>query len=138
EATAIAVRLADEGIPVRSIARSLKIPSENIRDTLKDAIAQGIIVEMPRDDWPPGSNRASRAIFKSTPLENEETLKFAVIRVFKATPLEAGILCMLLRRDHATKEQLHSVVEHSRATPGQEPTDPKMVDVMICKIRKKL
>lgn len=137
-AAAIAIRLADEGIPVRAIARATSLPSEEVYSTLRGAIACGTIVEMPKDDWPPGSNRSSRSVFKGTPLEQEDDLKYAVVRFFKATPLEAGILTMLLRRDQATKEQLHGVVEHNRATQGQEPTDPKMVDVMICKLRKKL
>lgn len=135
---AIAIRLADEGIPVRAIARATSIPSEEVYSTLRDAIACGTIVEMPKDDWPPGSNRSSRSIFKGGPFENEDALKVAVTRVFRVTRLEAGILTMLLRRDQATKEQLHGVVEHSRPTQGQEPTEQKIVDVMICKLRKKL
>lgn len=137
-AAAIAVRLADEGIPVRAIARATSIPSEEVYSTLREAIASGTIVEMPKDDWPPSSNRSSRSIFKGGPFENEEALKVAVTRVFRTTRLEAGIMTMLLRRDQATKEQLHGVVEFNRPTQGQEPTEQKIVDVMICKLRKKL
>jgi hypothetical protein len=135
---AIAIRLADEGIPVLPIARSLRIPSDDLYSTLRCAIASGTLIEMPKDDWPPGSNRASRSVFRGGPLEQEDDLKYALVRFFKTTPLEASLMCLLLRRDQATKEQLHSVVEHNRATQGQEPTDQKMVDVMICKLRKKL
>lgn len=135
----IAVRMADEGIPVRAIARALRTPSEEIYETLRSAILQGIIVAMPKDDWPPGSSRSQRAVFNGTPLEEETALKGACARFFKASPLEAAMLATMLKRDQVTKEQLHAVVESNR--PGdhsKEQTDPKMVDVMICKLRKKL
>lgn len=133
------VRLADEGIPVRAIARSLKTPSDEVYEHLKDAIHQGKIVELPRDDWPPGSSRATRSIFNGTILENEDALKCAIARVFKASRLEGAMLAMMLKRDQTTKEQLHGVVEQNRPFPGtKEMTDIKMVDVIICKLRKKL
>lgn len=135
---AVAVRLADEGIPVRAIARALHIPSDEIYDVLRDARDQGQIVELPKDDWPPGSTRATRTVFTGTPLEQEEALRGACSRFFRATPLETAMLATLLRRDQITKEQLHMVIEQNRPTPGQDETNPKMVDVMICKLRKKL
>jgi DNA-binding response OmpR family regulator len=92
---------------------------------------------MPKDDWPPGSRRQDRCISVGTPLATEEGLKTAVIRFFKATPLEAAMFTMLMRRDEVTKVQLHSVIEACR-DPNKETTEIKMVDVMICKLRKKL
>lgn len=136
--TAVAVRLADEGIPVRAIARALHIPSSDVYELLRDARDQGTLIDLPKDDWPPGSNRSARAVFTGTPLEQEEALKCACARFFKATPLEAAMLATMLRRDQITKEQLHTVVEQNRPTHGQSPTDPKIVDVVICKLRKKL
>ena len=46
----IAVRLANEGVPVRAIARSLLHPSENVRLAIQEAIDVGTITSMPRDD----------------------------------------------------------------------------------------
>src|SRR5579862_8433162 len=136
--TAVAVRLADEGIPVRAIARVLAIPSDTIYEMLRTARDQGKLIEMPKDDWPPGSNRRARAVFTGTPLEQEEALVSACARFFKASPLEAAMLATMLRRDQITKERLHTVIEQNRPTQGQVPVDVKMVDVMICKLRKKL
>ncbi len=134
-----AVRLADEGIPVRAIARSINLPSEDVYEILRDAIAEGRILDMPRDDWPPGTNRANRSLVNGTGLEAEGALAIACARFFKASPLEAAMLATLLRRNEATKDQLHHVAERNRPAPeGKAPTDPKIVDVMICKIRKKL
>jgi Transcriptional regulatory protein, C terminal len=136
--TAVAVRLADEGIPVRAIARALHIPSSDIYDMLRDARELGHLIDLPKDDWPPGSARDARVVFAGTSLEQEEDLRIACAKVFKATPLEAAMLARMLRREQVTKEQLHCVVEQNRATQGQGATDPKIVDVLICKLRKKL
>jgi hypothetical protein len=134
---AIAVRLADEGIPVLAIARATSTPSEVIYEALRDAIARGSIVEMPRDDWPAGSNRSSRSILIGTPLDDETKLKCACARYFSASPLEAAMLALMLKRSEVTKEQLHGVIENERG-PNKEMTEIKMVDVMICKLRKKI
>lgn len=91
---------------------------------------------MPRDDWLPGSGRSQRAVFNGTPLEQEQALKCACARYFKASPLEAAMLTLMLKRTEVTKQQLHLTIEENRL--GKEQTDPKMVDVMICKLRKKL
>lgn len=134
----VAVRLADEGIPIRAIARALHIPSGELYEMLNDAIAVGTIVELPKDDWPVGSQRTSRTVFYGTPLEHETALVCACARTFKTSPLEAAMLALLLRRNEATKDQLHTVIEQNRPTMGKEPVDQKMVDVMICKLRKKI
>jgi DNA-binding response OmpR family regulator len=133
---AVAVRLADEGIPVRAIARATHLPSEDVYEALREAILRGSIVDMPRDDWPPGNSRSQRSVFNGTPLEQEQALKCACARFFKTSPLEAAMLALMLKRTEVTKQQLHLTIEENRL--GKEQTDPKMVDVMICKLRKKL
>jgi len=134
----IAIRLADEGIPVRAIARAVKVPSEDIYEALRDALASGAILEVPKDDWPIGSRRSDRTAFNGTPLEDEDNLKVACARLFRVTRLEAAIMVVLLKRSEATKAQLHLVIEQNRPNENREETDPKMVDVVICHLRKKL
>jgi DNA-binding response OmpR family regulator len=134
----IAVRLADEGVPVRAIARATRTPSGDIYEILREALASGSIVEIPKDDWPPGSQRASRTAFNGTPYESDEVLKLGCARVFKATKLEAAFLSVMLKRNEVTKAQLHIVIEQCRASEHRDETDVKMVDVIICKLRKKL
>ena len=134
----IMVRLADEGIPVRAIARASRVPSSDVYELLKGAVLQGAILELPRDDWPIGTKRNARTTFQGTPFELEEALKFACVRFFKASRMEAAILSQMLRRNEVTKQQLHTAIEQNRATKNQDETDPKMVDVMICKLRKRL
>lgn len=136
--TAVAIRLADEGVPVRAIARAVKLPSDEVYDLLRDALAAGSIVEIPKDDWPPGSARTGRTAFNGTPLDTDDSLKLACARVFRTTRMESAILAVMLKRNEVTKNQLHVVIEQNRATEGRDETDPKMVDVVICHLRKKL
>lgn len=133
----VAIRMADEGIPVLAIARATHIPSDDIYQALRAAIARGSILEMPKDDWPPKSGRGGRAPTPNPLLQDEQQLRCACTRYFKATPLEAAMLSLMLKRDEVTKEQLHAVVENARP-PGREITEIKIVDVMICKLRKKI
>ena len=134
---ATAIRMADEGIPVRAIARTTRLPSDDVYEVLNNAVMRGVIVEIPKDDWPTGSSRISRNPCLGTALEEEEELKLACSRCFKATPLEASVLAILLKRTVVTKAQLHQVIELGRRREREE-TDPKIVDVIICHLRKKL
>jgi hypothetical protein len=130
-------RLADEGVPVAAIARALLLPSEDIRQTLHDAIDAGMILDMPKEDWPPGSRRYQRGLTADSLLNNDDRLRFACSRYFKTTRLQSAILAVLLKRHEVTKDQLHQVVEQLRSG-DKDATDRKMVDVLICLLRRKL
>lgn len=138
----IASRMACEGIPVAAIARALAQPSDLVLGSLKQALHAGSIASIPKFDWPPTSKLEDHIQCHSTEIP-EADLIFITRQYFKLSPLEAAFLVMFLRNDHADKDRLHSVVEHQRFTRAQnpdriEPTDPKMVDVMICKLRKRM
>jgi hypothetical protein len=135
---AAAVRLADEGVPVRAIARGLKVPSEELRENLLDAVAAGTLLELPRDDWPPNIPRDKRlpGLDKIMPLDNELVL-LNVVRRFKVTQQQASLLLVLIKRREVTRKMLHDVIESRRPQPKVE-TDQKIVDVVICKLRKRL
>lgn len=136
--SAIAVRLADEGIPIGAIARSLLVPSGDLYDHLSEAILEGKIVELPKHDWPAGTPRAQRALYAGTILENVELLRTLCVRMFKVTRQQSAVLSTLLRRNELTKAQIHSILQENRPTAGNEPTTEKMVDVVVFHIRKKL
>jgi hypothetical protein len=142
EPALIAVRLALEGVPVAAIARALLFPSPDIRETLQYHLDIGSIVEMPASDWAPTARRADRlpAFLGVIP---EAVQLNSCQRLLKLTRLEAGFMLVLLKRDEADKDTLHYVIETQRALRrsrlnNSETTDPKMVDVVICKLRKKL
>lgn len=133
-----AVALADEGIPVRAIARSLKIPGEDVYDLLNEALLEGRLFELPKDDWPPGTKRSQRAQTENTILNrDDETLRMGCSSRFKMTRLQAAVFVALLRRPELSKEHIHNAIEAIR-TSANAPTDLKMVDVVVCHIRKKL
>jgi len=142
EPALIAVRLALEGVPVAAIARALLFPSGDVRETLQYHLDIGSIVEMPASDWAPTARRADRlpAFLGVIP---EAVQLNSCQRLLKLTRLEAGFMLVLLKRDEADKDTLHYVIETQRALRrsrlnNSETTDPKMVDVVICKLRKKL
>lgn len=136
-----AINAANEGIPVAAIARIVNIPLDETYALLKDAKERGAIAELPRADWPPGTRINDR--MPSVPLPSDQDLAFLCGKAFKLTALEAGFLVALLKNRQVEKGRLHGIVEHQRNTRPNQPdhmeaTDPKMVDVMICKLRKKL
>ena len=94
---------------------------------------------MPAEDWPLGSTRAQHApTLPAHPLgldDGDIVLKMA--SRLKTTRLESRILLVVLRRGHASREQLHDAVEDNRGNPA-EVTGEKIVDVVVCKLRRKL
>lgn len=129
--------LADEGVPIAAIARALKTPSADVREVLHDAAAAGKIFAVPKEDWPPSSRRDEREPALITNLPDGEKFIMDCVRTFRVTRLQARLLSVLIRRPEATKQMLHQVVEQSR-DPTKESTDMKIVDVVICHLRKRL
>ena len=62
QAASIAVKLADEGVPLRAIARATAIPSATLYEVLIEARTEGRLLALPRDDWPPGCPRDQRSL----------------------------------------------------------------------------
>lgn len=132
------IALADEGIPVGAIARATRTPYSDVYDILRDALGRGALIEIPKADWPPGVSRIHRLPTLASPLQDDDQLRISCAQVFKITRLEAAVFATLLKRNTLTKQQLHQVIEQNRPSPGLPETDEKMVDVIICHLRKKL
>ena len=121
----IAIRLADEGVPVAAIARATHIPSTRLYETLTLARMEGRLLDLPRDDWPPGCPRDQRALQLSRMVtQNPEAVHLAIQRVFALTPTEATILMTLLSSPDVPKERID--MAH------------RTIDVHICHIRHRL
>lgn len=132
------ISLADEGVPVRAIARATHTPSEDIYEVLRYAVDDGRLIELPQSDWPPGTlRRARQQPGQSTLNLDDHTLGLALAAVFRMTRLQVAVFLALLRRPQITKAQVHAAIENTRALAPEE-TDPKMIDVVICHIRKKI
>ncbi len=138
----VAIAAANEGIPVAAIARITKEDLSEVYLVLTEAKDAGSILDLPKADWPPGKSAADRVPCPG-PIAADDDLLFTCKRTFKLTALEVAFLVCLLRNQEANKTRLHHVVQQQRASRQSQPdmrdeTDPKMVDVIICKLRKKL
>jgi hypothetical protein len=131
------VRMALEGIPVRAAARCTKFPSDKVRDVLLEAFSLGTIAQMPRDDWSPLLTRDKRVPEYAKTGVDDALLILNVVRLFGVTQQQACLLLVLIKRREVTRKMLHAVIESRRPHPKVE-TEPKIVDVVICKLRKKL
>lgn len=127
----IAVRLADEGVPVAAIARALLCPFAEVTLILKEALEAGHLIDLPPSEWTRGTARDNRPGPDRFIPKGDwvATLQLAL----RITPSEARILSFMLSRQLATKNALHSVSQ-----VFNHETEPKIVDVFICKLRKKL
>jgi len=138
----VAARFANEGVPINVIARGLEVPAAEVRIWLNDALHSGRITEMPAVDWPPSARRADR-LPPHIAAARDADLTIACMRAFHITKLQAHFMLVLVKREEADKHTLHRVIESQRAQRASrlddnEETDPKMVDVVICHLRKKL
>ncbi len=130
----IVLRLANEEVPVNAIARAVQAPSDEVRETIQEAIMYGKVLSMPRSDWHP-LQRGNRG--ENSKLTEEELVSNCQ-RTFHLTKLHASFLSVLMRRNEVTKITLHQIIESCRRQPQDEETDIKMVDVILCNLRKKL
>jgi DNA-binding winged helix-turn-helix (wHTH) protein len=138
----VVVRLADEGMPIRAIARSLQISSENIREVLGEAVRTGDLLAVPKDDWPAKvvrENRGPCALHYETidtvlRLYDEEALILHIGYLFGLSPMQAIALLQFLRKSEVSRDRLHAVMDARRSSPG----NIKIVDVVLWALRRKL
>jgi hypothetical protein len=58
----VAIRLADEGVPLCAIARATRIPSDELREQLRAAQEDGRLISQPAHDWPPHDAKPRRTL----------------------------------------------------------------------------
>jgi hypothetical protein len=114
----IAIRLADEGVPLAVIARAVQVPSADLRAQLETAHAQGRLVSLPPHDWHPHDCRPRQA------LAEDRTRQAAALRVLcAATRTEANVLLDLVQKESICKARYPS---------------PASIDVHVFHLRRKL
>jgi DNA-binding response OmpR family regulator len=122
----LAVRLADEGVPLRAIARATRTPSDVIREQLKEAKTNGRLLAMPRDDWPPGFPSDQRALQLSRMVvADRDAVLRAAQHLFGFTPTEFDLLMTMLQHKILLKDQITDLT-------------PNTVHVHVCHIRQRL
>jgi hypothetical protein len=121
----IAIRLADEGVPLRAIARATSIPSGQLYETLTIAKLEGRLLSLPRDDWPPGCPRDQRSLQLSRmAAEDRGSLMLAIQKLFELPAQPAELLLLLVQ---------HENVPHARID-----VDRKVCAVYVCTMRQSL
>jgi hypothetical protein len=104
----LAVRLANEGIPVKAIARAVQSSSADIWLHLEEAQVTGRLLTLPPADWPADSR--PMAINRA----NQETNVRLLRRLFTMTPREGEILLLLLARTEVRLKEISSQFEIAR------------------------
>jgi hypothetical protein len=118
----VAIRLADEGVPLRAIARATKVSSSDLREALAGAKSEGRLLELPHDDWPPGFPRDQRALQLSRLMtKNKDAILPALLQLFKLSPTQVEILLELMQRPMLIRN-------------GSGMADS--LDVHVCRLRK--
>jgi hypothetical protein len=113
----------------------LQLPANEVGEVVADAVARGIIVGPSESEWPRGSRAPRHPAFAGPPLD-EGTL-LAAGQSLTLTRTQAALFLALVPRKFCTTEILHNIIEFRRWAHST-PTDPKIVSVMICSIRKRL
>ena len=133
----VAIRLADEGVPIRAIGRALHISVEDLQPQFEHAKLTGRLVDLPRADWPIGCPRQQR-VPDLRPIADvdDKVLKVAVMQVFGLSINQASMFLALIRRREVHKAQLHEI--YNQRGGEVVDTDIKNVDVHICLMRRKL
>jgi DNA-binding response OmpR family regulator len=114
----VAIRLADEGVPLCVIARATQIPSADLRVHLEAAQEEGRLLELPENDWPPYNTRSRRTV-----AEDRGAQAVALRTITGATRAEAGLLQALVTSS--------SICRHGYKSPGA-------IDVHIHYLRRRL
>lgn len=131
----LVIRLADEGVPIRVIARTFQRPYDEIHGVIRDAINSGRLVYCPASDWDRDTSREDRRP-TTAPVRagDTEDLVWSLMPAFGLTRSEATCLAALLRRGNMTKAALHMAVYPDPDQAGEL----KIIDVYIHKVRRKI
>ncbi len=107
-----AVRLADEGVPLRAIARACRLSSDDLRQALWEAKNDGRLIALPLDEWPPGFPRET-IILEMSRVDRDLVLR-AIMQLFRITAAPARLLLALLQC---------TMVARTRLDVGGKPMD---------------
>ena len=131
----VAIRLADEGVPVRAIARAVHVSADDLRPHFEHAKLIGRLVDLPREDWPPGIPARHR-VPDLRPIADvgDEVLKAAIMQVFDLTSCQSTMFLALIRRREVHREQMHEI--YNQREGGIADTEIKIIDVQLCRMRK--
>jgi DNA-binding response OmpR family regulator len=130
----IAIRLANEGVPVQAIARATGWSYADLYAQLQTAQAEGSLVDLPAVDWPAGYSREQKLLHLShSVLNNKADLEKAIRRVFHIPPRLAQILLLLLQQPEVHRDRLAQL---TYATTGLSNVTSVHVSYLRSKLQK--
>jgi hypothetical protein len=136
ELSQLAIKLADEGVPVRAIARAMGVSLADLREQFDEALLEGRILTTPRTDWPPRLQPSNQLPISKLSGIEERVLLGAVMRTFGTTECQSRLLLALIRRHELTREELHEVYNWRN---GREVnTQMKILDVQFLRLKEAL
>jgi len=132
----VVIRAADEGIPIRAICRILRRPFDDVQDVVSNARDAGHLISVPAVDWPIGARREDRLpTGKPSRPTDVDGICDELMGAFQLTKSESRLVAALMRHGNVVgKATLHTAI----ADHGLPASNPKIVDVFVCKARKKL
>jgi hypothetical protein len=136
ELSQLAIKLADEGVPVRAIARAMGISLADLREQFDEALLEGRILNAPRADWPPQLRPSNQLPISKLSGIEERVLLGAAMRAFGTTECQSRLLLALIRRHELTRDELH---EAYNWRDGREvETQQKILDVQCLRLKRAL
>ena len=108
----IAIRLANEGVPVQAIARATGWPFADLHAQLRMAQVNGDLITIPRVDWPAGYPREQKLqqLTRSV-LDRKADLELTIRQIFGIQPRLAQLLLLLLLHSDVHRERIYQLGE---------------------------
>lgn len=141
----VVLAFARLGTAVDTMARALTVPASRIREICAKAVAAGEIAAPPPDTS--GDVRGSMQVEIANLRDKVDELKEKLLAADIRTQ-ESSVWIGLFGLTKSEAKLVHELVEHGRRSKDQlyfalyggvdDAPDPKIVDVLICKFRKKL
>lgn len=91
----IAIRLAEEGVPIAVIGRACKLPFGEVEIELKEAVELGRLLQLPMAHWDKNVLAPTAKVASSNTI-HEDTYRLR--RRFGLTPNQANLVALLMRR----------------------------------------
>jgi hypothetical protein len=132
----LAIKLADEGVPVRAIARAMGVSLADLREQFDEAVLEGRILNAPRADWPSQLRPANHLPISKLSGIEERVLLGAVMRTFKTTECQSRLLLALIRRHEVTRDELHQAYNYRDGFEAE--TQQKILDVQCLRLKRAL
>src|SRR3954452_18531837 len=125
--------LADEGVPVRVMARAFRLPVADVYGMVQELVGDGRLLKAPGYDWRHGDTAPTEAPAlkhrRATTTGGFDTLAYECRRLFHFTDCECRVFLAVVRGVRGLNQQLLALGEDASR---------ELFNVYVHKIRRKL